>query len=94
MNNRDLTIGSPIPRLTITPTALLERCIPREKGPAHGAPLGGRDQLGHDLAVLQVRNVADVGGDEPIRQAIHLSWEYRNHRKTIGKWWLFMGFNG
>lgn len=56
----------------------LERSVAAEKGTSHGAPLGGWDQLGHGLAVVEVWNVANVGSDEPIGQAIHLN---RNAKK-------------
>lgn len=68
----DLTYKKPGLILQVLHHPRLEGRIAREEGPAHGPPLCGWDQFGHRLPVVQMRNVADVGGDEPIGQAIHL----------------------
>ena len=60
----------------------LEGRIARHEGATHRPPLRGRDQFGHCLAVVEVRNVPDVGSDEPIGQAIHL--EHQNMENHSG----------
>ena len=53
-------------------SARLEGGIPGDDGPAHGAVLRGGDQLLQDLPVVQMRDVPDVRGDEPVREAVNL----------------------
>ena len=57
------------------PLGSLECCIARQKGPAHGASLCGGNQLSHHFAVVHVRNIGDVGSNEPVGKAVHLRIE-------------------
>lgn len=54
------------------PLESLKCCIARQKGPAHGASLRGGNQLSHHFAVVHVRNICDVGSNEPVGKTVHL----------------------